>query len=194
MPEKTSENISDNNDKTILFPLFCWRIIAMHMLAYFIAAVFAQLTFDYKSLLKSETLSLIMRPWESPLVALGPFLQSINGFFMVLILYRIRHSIINEKNGWITLFLIVSGFSIFAPQAPAPGSFEGFIYTKLPIKEHLVGLPECLFYSFLFSFGLYNWYKRPKRLWNVLTITGLSIISLISLLGFLSSIGILRQS
>ncbi len=175
------------------FPLFCWRIIAMHMVAYFIAAIFAQLLFNYKELMKSETLSLIMRPWESPLVALGPLLQSVNGFFLALILYRIRHVIINEKNGWVTLFLIVAGFSIFAPQAPAPGTFEGYIYTKLPVIEHIIGLPECLLYSFLFSFAFFNWYKRPKKIWNTISIIVIFLISLVSLLGFLAGIGFLKQ-
>ena len=146
-----------------------------------------------KSLIASDTLSAIMRPYESPLVALGPSLQAINGFFMSIILYRIRNQIINEKNGWITLFFLVAGFSIFAPQAPAPGTFEGFIYTKITIMEHIVGLPECFLYSLLFSFGFYKWFRKPKKIWNILAISIISIRGLISLLGYLSSVGILKQ-
>jgi hypothetical protein len=193
MTEKSFEGTRSDKNNSIPFALFCWRIIAIHMIAYLIAAVFAQFTFNYRELLKSETLSLIMRPWESPLVALGPFLQSVNGFFIALILYRIRHLIINVKDGWLTLFLIVAGFSIFAPQAPGPGTFEGFIYTKLPISEHIIGLPECLLYSFLFSFGVYQWFQKPKRIWNILSIFGIVIITLMSLLGVLASIGIIKQ-
>jgi hypothetical protein len=177
----------------VTFPTFCWRIIAMHMTAYLISGTCAQIIFNYKELIASDTLSAIMRPWESPLVALGPALQSINGFFMALILYRIRNQIINKKNGWITLFLLVAGFSIFAPQAPAPGSFEGFIYTKLSVMEHIIGLPECILYSILFSFGFYQWFRNPKKIWNVLAIIFISLIGIISTLGYLASVGVIKQ-
>ena len=180
-------------DSQIPFPLFCWRIIAMHMIAYLVAAISAQLTFDYKELLKSDTLSQIMRPWESPMVALGPLLQSINGFFMALILYRIRKQIVHQKHGWVTLFLIVAGFSIFAPQAPAPGTLEGIIYTKIPVIEHIIGLPECLLYSFLFSSGIVYWYRKPKKIWNILAIVIIVLIGLMSTLGYLASVGIIQQ-
>lgn len=193
MSDNSSEKIISKNN-VIAFPIFCWRIISMHMLTYLVVGTVAQLTFNYQGLMKSDTLSLIMRPWESPFVALGPFLQSVNGFFMALILYRIRHLIINVKNGWFTLFLIVAGFSIFAPQAPAPGTFEGFIYTKLPVFEHIIGLPECLIYSLLFSLGVYKWYQKPKRIWNTVSIIGIVLITLISLLGTLASFGVIKQA
>jgi len=165
----------------------------MHMIAYIIAGSIAQLFFNYKELIASDTLSAIMRPYESPLVALGPTLQAINGFFMSISLYRIRNQIINEKNGWITLFLLVAGFSIFAPQAPAPGSFEGLIYTKITVMEHIIGLPECFLYSILFSFGFYQWFRKPKKIWNILAIIIITLIGIISILGYLSSVGILKQ-
>lgn len=194
MLNNSSEKTISKDSSVISFPTFCWRIISMHMLAYLICGTVAQLAFNYQDLMKSDTLSLIMRPWESPLVALGPLLQSINGFFMALILYRIRHLIINVKNGWFTLFLIVAGFSIFAPQAPAPGTFEGFIYTKLPIFEHIIGLPECLLYSLFFSLGVYKWYQKPKRIWNTVSIIGIVLITLMSLLGTLASFGVIKQA
>lgn len=180
---------TDNNFKT-----FIWRIIASHMVAYLIAAVLAQLTFNYKLLLKSDTLSLIMRPWDSSLVALGPTLQSVNGFFMALILYRFRTIIIDTKKGWFNLFLIVAGFSIFAPQAPAPGTFEGFIYTKLSIFEHIIGIPECILYSFLFSYGFYTWYQKPSKVWNVVAIIFISVMFIISILGYCASIGLIEAN
>jgi len=59
--------------------------------------------------------------------------------------------------------------------------------------EHIIGLPECLLYSFLFSFGLSKWYERPKRIWNTVSIILLSLISLMSFLGYPASIGVLKQ-
>ncbi|HRS66688.1 MAG TPA: hypothetical protein P5519_12470 [Spirochaetia bacterium] len=94
----------------------------------------------------------------------------------------------------IVAILIVAGFSIFAPQAPALGTFEGFIYTKLPIFEHIIGLPECLLYSLFFSLGVYKWYQKPKRIWNTVSIIGIVLITLMSLLGTLASFGVIKQA
>lgn len=162
------------------------------MIAYLIPAFVAQIY--YKPIWDAGTISAIMRPMNSPLVALGPMLQSINAFFIAIVLFPIRSLIIDRKNGWLTLFLLVAGFSIFVPQAPAPSSFEGFIYTKLTISEHLIGLPEGLIFSFLFSFGLYHWYRRPKKIWNIISIALIILIVLMSTLGFLAAIGIIKQS
>lgn len=183
----TETNTTETNIK-VDFKKFCWRIIAVHMISYFMAGGLAQFVFNYKELITSNTFSAIMRPYTSSLVALGPSLQAINGFFMALILYRIRNQIINEKKGWLTLFLLVAGFSVFTPQAPAPGSFEGFIYTKFSVVEHLIGLPECFLYAFIFSFGAYQWFRKPKKIWNILAITIVSLIVIVSILGYLASI------
>lgn len=75
MSDNTFEKTISKDSSVISFPTFCWRIISMHMLAYLICGTVAQLAFNYQDLMKSDTLSLIMRPWESPLVALGPLLQ-----------------------------------------------------------------------------------------------------------------------
>lgn len=187
----TLETKSSNEIEIVTFPTFCWRIIAAHMIAYFIAATIAQIY--YKPIWDSGTLPLIMKPMDSPLVALGPALQSINAFFMAIILFPIQSLIIGRKSGWLTLFLLVAGFSIFAPQAPAPGSFEGFIYTKVTLFEHLIGLPECFLYSLLFSMGFYLWYKKPKKTWNIVSIIAISLIALITTLGFLAAIGVIKQ-
>jgi hypothetical protein len=173
------------------FPTFCWRIIAAHMIAYLIAASIAQIY--YRPVWDTGIISSVMRPMNSPMVALGPALQSINAFFIAVILFPLRTLIINRKNGWITLLLLVAGFSIFTPQAPAPGTFEGFLYTKFSLFEHLIGLPECLIYSFLFSTGFFQWYKNPKKIWNIISIVLIVLICCVSTLGYLAAIGIIKQ-
>lgn len=180
-----------NGEHELKNSTFIWRVTSMHMCAYLIAALFAIPILNYQELLSTELLSIYMREFSSPIVALGPILQIVNGFFIALILIRIRGSLVRVKQGWYTLFIIVAGFSIFAPQAPAPGTFEGYIYTQLPIPIHLIGLPECLLYSFLFSFGLYKWYERPGKAWNIIVSILIIVIALISALGYLDSLGLL---
>ncbi len=187
----TLEQKEVNGVNVITFPTFCWRIIATYMGAYLIAGIIAQVY--YRPIWDSGALSAIMRPVDSPWVALGPALQSVNAFFTAIVLFPVRRLIIYPKNGWATLFLLVAGFSIFVPQAPAPSSFEGLIYTKLTLFEHLIGLPETMTFSLLFSIGFFRWYKGPNNLWNMAAIALIALIVLLSVLGFLAAIGILPR-
>jgi hypothetical protein len=180
-----------NREEPIKFPTFCWRVIAVYMVAYFIAGLIAQIY--YSDTWGTGALSSIMRPMDSPMVALGPMLQSVNAFFISVVLFPIRSLIIGKKNGWLTLFLLVAGFSIFVPQAPAPGSFEGLIYTEITLFEHLIGLPETFIFSSLFSIGVFQWYKNPKKVWNIIFIILVSLIVLMSILGYLASVGMIKQ-
>ena len=184
------ETLNKGND--VFFPTFCWRTITTYMFAYIVAGSIAQIY--YSPIWDTGALSAIMRPMNSTWVALGPVLQSINAFAIALIVYPLRSIILGQNNGWSILFLLVAGFSIFTPQAPAPGSFEGLIYTKLSFFEHLIGLPETLIFSFLFSFGLYRWYKKPGMTWNIVSIVSTIVIVLISVLGYLAAIGIIPRS
>lgn len=181
-----------SDDSNINFPTFCWRIISTYMIAYIIAGSIAQVY--YRPIWDAGVLSTIMRPMDSPWVALGPALQAVNAFMIAVVLYPLHSLIIHHKNGWLTLLMLIAGFSIFVPQAPAPSSFEGLIYTRLTIAEHLIGLPETLIFSLLFCTGVIQWYEHPKRIWNVISIFSVIIIFLISTLGYLAAVGIIPQS
>jgi hypothetical protein len=184
------QKVDHGNDR-IPFPIFCWRTIAVYMISYAIGGLIAQIY--YKPMWDSGMISQIMKPMNSPIVALGPMLQCVNAFFISLILFPLRSLILNPKNGWMTLFLLVAGFSVFVPQAPAPGSFEGFIYTRLTLFEHIIGLPETLLFSLLFSLGVYFWYRKPKKIWNIVSLVLITLVVLMSTLGYLSAIGIIRR-
>ncbi len=188
----TQEQGTSNDNFKISFPEFCWRIIAVYMIAYLISGMIAQIY--YKPVWDAGVLSTIMRPMNSPWVALGPALQSINAFALAMILFPLRSILIGQKKGWVTLFLLMAGFSIFVPQAPAPSSFEGLIYTKLSIFEHLIGLPETFLFSFLFSFGIYQWYQKPNKIWDIVSIAVIVFILAMSTLGYLAAIGLISQS
>lgn len=54
----------------------------------------------------------------------------------------------------------------------APGSIEGFIYTKLPLWYHLGYLPDILLQTLAFSVLLFTWErKRSKKIAIPLVIT-----------------------
>ena len=74
----------------------------------------------------------------------------------------------------------------------ATGSFEGFIYTNTPIKYHLIGIPEIVLYMTLFTVFMWGWYKKPKKIFNILSIILVSLIVLMSFMGVLASSGIVE--
>jgi len=171
---------------------FIWRVSSMHTIAYFIAGLFALFFMNYEERFASEFLSIIMRPVDSPWVAVGPSLQIIRGIIIALILLPFKEIIIS-RNGWIKLAGLILGLSYISTIAPTFGSFDGYIFTKIPLQYHLLGIPETLLYVFLFSISLFLWYKKPKKAWNIISTIMIILIVIMSFLGYLSSVGLIKQ-
>lgn len=177
-----------NNENAV----FMWRVISLHTIAYFAAGIFALVFMNYKEQFASEIMSVIMRPVESPWTAAGPGLQIIRGAIIGLVLLPFRE-IITAKNGWLKLSGLILGLSYLSTIGPAFGSFEGYIYTKIPLGYHLLGIPEMLLYTFLFTFFLSRWYKKESKAWNICSVVLVVLIILMSILGYLSAVGLLKN-
>lgn len=173
------------------FGRFAWRVTASHMVAYFVAGILALAFMGYEERFAGGALASIMRGVGSPIVALGPVLQAIVGLALSIILYPFRAAFLDSRNGWAKFALLIGGFTLFAPQVPGPGSFEGLLYTKLSIGEHLVGLPETVAYTALFSLGAFFWNRKPGKAWNVIAIAALCLMAIFSGLGLAASLGAL---
>lgn len=133
------------------------------MVTYFIIGVFASTFLNYEIFFRKEILATFMRQIESPWVAVGPLLQVFRGLLFALILWPIRNSFLDDKKGWLKLWFLFIGLAILGTAGPSPGSLEGIVYTQLPIKYHLWGLPEVIIQTMLFSFGVVFWYKKPSK-------------------------------
>jgi hypothetical protein len=171
---------------------FIWRTTAVHMVSYFAAGLLALLFMGYRELFGTGSLSILMRPIESPIVAIGPLLQAVMGIALALILFPFREIFIGARSGWLKLLLLIAGLSVFAPQVPGPGTFEGLVYTKLSIADHLAGLPETFAYSLCFSSLLPLWYEKPKKAWNALAAIAIGLIAASSLLGYAAAVGAIK--
>lgn len=147
---------------------FFWRITSCHMVTYLIVGILASTLLNYEAFFEETILSSFMRPIDSPWVAAGPSLQVIRGLLFALILWPIRNTFLQARKGWLKLWLLLIGLAILGTAGPSPGSLEGIIYTKLPIQYHLLGLPEVIIQTLLFSFMVALWYKKPARVWNLL--------------------------
>ncbi len=104
-----------------------------------------------------------MRPVSSPWVALGPGLQIFRGVLIALALLPVR-GFLYGKNGFLKLAWLVLGLSFISTIGPTPGSFDGYIYTILPVQYHLGGIPEAVLYTALFAGILAFWHKSGKKI------------------------------
>jgi hypothetical protein len=64
---------------------FIWRVVSTHTIAYFVAGIFAVFFMHYKEQFAADIMSTIMRPFDSPLVALGAGLQIFRGVIIDLV-------------------------------------------------------------------------------------------------------------
>ena len=174
------------DSKTDTFGIFLWRITAIHLITYFIAGIITMNLFSYEQLFSTGNLAILMKPLDSPWVALGPGLQIFRGLVFAIVLWPFKSIFLNKEYGWLKLWLLFIGLSILSTFGPAIGSIDGMIYTTIPIGQQILFLPELFSQSFLLSIGIYFWYHKPKRAFNIISIILVSLIVLMSVAGFLS--------
>jgi len=164
---------------------YFYQIICAHIVAYFIAGIFALIVINYRELFSTEIISSFMRPVDAPIVALGPFLQIFRGIILALILLPLRKPFFEEKNGLLKLGLIIIGLSLLSTIGPTMGSFEGYIYTKIPYMYQILGYPEAIIYVLLFIGILSILIKfSHKKIITILSIIIMVLISLMSIVGY----------
>ena len=183
----------DNLPKSkITTGIFIWRIAALHTIAYFIAGIFALTFLNYSKEFGSETMSNLMLPVDHWKVAIGLGLQPLRGIIIALVLWPFREVIFSNK-GWMKLGFLILGLSYFSTIGPTIGSFDGYIFTKVPLYYHLLSLPETLLYILLFTSMLSAWYKHPSRGFNFMIAIFVGFIILMSLFGYLDSLGLMKD-
>jgi len=164
---------------------YFWQIIYAHTIAYFIAGIFAVVVINYRELFATEIISTFMLPVDTPIVALGPLLQVFRGIIIALILLPLRKIFFEEKYGLLKLGLIVIGLSLLSTIGPTIGSFDGYIYTKIPYMYQILGYPEAIIYVALFIgiLGLSIKYAHKKVI-TILSIVIVILICLMSIMGY----------
>jgi len=164
---------------------YFWQIMYAHTIAYFIAGIFALVVVNYRELYATEIISSFMLPVDTPIVALGPLLQVFRGIIIALILLPLRKIFFEEKYGLLKLGLIVIGLSLLSTIGPTIGSFEGYIYTKIPYMYQILGYPEAIIYVALFI-GILGVSKKyaHKKIITILSIVIMVLICLMSIMGY----------
>ena len=171
------------------FTTFALRVTSSHVVTYFLAGLAAVFLLDYRGQFLSETLGCYMLPVDAPLVALGPAFQVVRGLIAAAVLYPFRRVFLDPPRGWLLLWALVVGLSVLSSTGPAPGSVEGFIYTKVPIAQQVRGYFEVLPQTLAFSVLVVAWNRRPSRAWTVVMVGLTVVIGTLSLLGYLAATG-----
>jgi hypothetical protein len=165
---------------------YFWQVTYAHTIAYFVAGIFALFIMNYRDLFATEIISSFMHPVDTPIVALGPVLQIFRGIILALILLPLRKTFFEEKHGLIKLGIIIIGLSLLSTIGPTMGSFEGYIYTKIPYMYQILGYPEAIIYVLLFIGILYVSIKyNHKKILTILSIVIMVLISFMSIMGFI---------
>jgi hypothetical protein len=165
---------------------YFWQITYSHTISYFIAGIFTITFMRYRELFELEIYSGQVRSIDDPMVLLGPSLQIFRGMILGLIFLPLRKTFFDEKYGLLKLGLLIFGLSVISTQAGGMGSFDGFIYNKLPIRYQINGYPESIIWILLFIgiLAVSKKYKN-KKIITILSIIFTSLICLVSVMGCL---------
>lgn len=166
--------------------VFVWRVVATHVLTYFVVGLAALFLLDYRELYRDTELRFIMRPTESPIVALGPVLQIVRGLLFGVVLWPFATRIL-EPRGAFALWGLLLGLAVLGTAGPSPGSLEGLIFTTIPLPVQLVGLPEVIVQTGLLAGGLVWWCRQPARWKDIAAAVGIVLVAVMSVLGYLAA-------
>lgn len=173
-----------------------WTIILKtaltHTVTYFLMGLAALALLGYADKYADPAIAVYMRQTTHPLVAAGPLLQVIRGALFGIVIFLLRDVVLERKNGWLTLWAVLTIVGVLSPFGAAPASIEGMIYTTLPLWFHINGLPEILLQSLLLSVVATWWINHPEKKWlGWLMGIVFAVIVLLSTAGVLAGLGIL---
>ena len=149
---------AQNNWKT--FIAFTLRVIVAHMATYFIFGLIMSNVFDYGEIFQREIIRDYMIPMDEHNIVLGPFLQPLRGLIFAIGLWPLRRLLIEKRRGWLILWGLLVTIGILSTPAASPGSIEGMLYSKLPMWYHLIGYPEIVLQTLVFSIWLVWWERQ----------------------------------
>ena len=106
---------------------FIGRFAVTHTVVYFIAGMIFTALMNYEELFGTAEYG-FMRPFDHPLVIVGPSLQIFRGALLALAFLPFRKVIIGSKRGWLYIFVPIFILMHVGADATDPGKIESFIY------------------------------------------------------------------
>lgn len=163
------------------------KTVVVHTVTYFLVGLMALTLLGYEQLFDKPQLAAYMRQTRDPWVMAGPLFQPIRAALFASVLFLLRERLFGQKRGWLVMWWILVALGILSTFGPAPGSLEGMIYTRIPWREQLVGLPEGLVQALLLSVTLVFWVTHPEKRWlNWLLWVLFALVMLLPVLGLVT--------
>jgi hypothetical protein len=153
------DKVKDGSQTSVLG--FIGRYAVTHTATYFIAGMIFSILMNYRELFATAEYA-FMRPFEHPLVILGPSLQIFRGALLALAFLPFRKVITESKRGWLYLFVALWILMHVGADAADPGKIEGFIYANFTAAIHFATWPESIFSSLAFAWLFHTWERNPK--------------------------------
>lgn len=141
------------------------RTIVVHTITYSLVGALAFVLLRYEHLFAQPPLSAYMRRTDDPWVMAGPLFQPIRGALFGSVFYLLRDSLFGRRNGWLTMWWLLVALGVLSTFGPSPGSLEGMVFTRVPWRTHLAGLPEVIVQALLLAGALSFWVRRPEKRW-----------------------------
>lgn len=182
---KEHSNEVEAEDRVKTWIGFILRFAVTHTVVYFIAGMIFSVVMNYRELFATPEYA-YMRPFDHPLVILGPSLQIFRGALLALAFLPFRKVIIESKRGWLYIFVAMLILIHIGADAANPGKIEGFIYADFPAAIHFATWPESIFSSLVFALLFYTWERNPKdKRLTIPLIAGFVIVVAMAILGLL---------
>jgi hypothetical protein len=140
------------------------KTVVCHTVTYFAMGALASHFLHYEQIFNQPNSG--YRHFGDPLLILGVPLQIFRGILFASIFYLFREALFGRPRGWLRMAWMLIGIGILGTFAAPAGSFEGFIYTTMPIPFQLRGYLEIVPQALLFSALLCYWVNRPKKALN----------------------------
>ncbi|MEV4665048.1 hypothetical protein AB0J85_24235 [Micromonospora echinofusca] len=122
-----------------------------HVATYLLVGLIASRALDYADILGRPVIGDYYLPYGSVDIVASTTLQVLRGVLFGVVLLPFRGVLAASRWGWLWLWAVFVTIGILGTPAAAPSSFEGLLYTRLPLWFHAVGLPEMLLQTMAFS-------------------------------------------
>jgi hypothetical protein len=162
------------------------KTVVTHTVTYFVVGLVAFTLFDYPHLLAETGLREFMRPTTDLRTRAGALFQPVRGLILGISFVILRQPFFVQGRGWLIIWITLLCVGVFGTFGPTLASIEGMVFTRIPLRTQLTGLPEVLVQSFLLSVVVFHWVRHPEAMWISMTMWTLFVIALtVPILGLL---------
>ncbi len=162
----------------------CTKTAVVHTITYMLMGVIASTLLDYKAAFARPEMACWMRQFNDPILQAGVLFQPLRGILFGLAFYPLREVLFGQKRGWLIMSWLLVALGILGTFGPAPGSFEGLIFTVIP-RQYL-GYLEVVPQAVLLAAIACYWVNHPEKKWLNWTLGTLFLLSmLLPVLGLL---------